>query len=94
MLNPAEIEHIAELARLEISPAEAEKYSRELSAVLAYIEQLDQADISQISQETRVSASENVFRADVAISWDEEERQMALGQGELQDGLVKVKKVL
>ena len=94
MLTPEEISHIAQLARLEISSTEAEKYSRELSAVLAYIEQLKEADVSQISAETRTLATENIFREDVAESWSEEERQMALSQGEIQDGLVKVKKVL
>ncbi len=94
MLNPEEIFHIAQLAKLEINEQEAEKYSRELSAILAYVEQLDQADISKISQETRITDSENVFRADEVKAWDAEERELALNQGEVLDGLVKVKKVL
>lgn len=94
MLNPEEIFHIAQLAKLEINEQEAEKYSRELSAILAYVEQLDQADISKVSQETRITDSENVFRADEVKAWDAEERELALNQGEVLDGLVKVKKVL
>lgn len=94
MLNSKEIFHIAQLAKLEINEQEAEKYSRELSAILAYVEQLDQADISKVSQETRITDSENVFRADEVKAWDKEERELALKQGEILDGLVKVKKVL
>lgn len=94
MLNSEEIFHIAQLAKLEINEQEAEKYSRELSDILAYVEQLDQADISKINQETRITDSENVFRADEVKAWDAEERELALNQGEVLDGLVKVKKVL
>lgn len=94
MLTSEEIFHISQLAKLEISEPEAEKYSRELSAILAYIEQLDQADISLVSQETRISDSQNIFREDEIKIWDSEERKTALNQGDLQDGLIKVKKVL
>lgn len=94
MLNPEEIFHIAKLAKLEISSLEAEKYSRELSAILAYIDQLKEADISGINQETTISGLENILREDVAVDWSEEERMLALNQAELQDNLVKVKKVL
>jgi aspartyl-tRNA(Asn)/glutamyl-tRNA(Gln) amidotransferase subunit C len=94
MLTSEEIFHIAQLAKLEISEAEAEKYSRELSAVLSYVEQLDQADISSVNQETRTLDSENVLREDEVLVWDQEERELALQQGEICDGLVKVKKVL
>jgi len=94
MLNSEEIFHIAQLAKLETNENEAEKYSRELSDILAYVEQLDQADISKINQETRITDSENVFRTDEVKVWDEEERKSALNQGEVLDGLVKVKKVL
>ena len=94
MLNPEEIFHIAQLAKLEINEQEAEKYSRELSDILAYVEQLNQADISKVNQETRITDLENVFRDDEVKDWNEEERELALKQGEILDGLVKVKKVL
>lgn len=94
MLNPEEIFHIAQLAKLEINKQEAEKYSRELSDILAYVEQLNQADISKVSQETRITDLENIFRDDEVKDWNEEERELALKQGEVLDGLVKVKKVL
>ena len=94
MLTSEEIFHIAQLAKLEISEAEAEKYSRELSAILSYVEQLDQADISSVNQETRTLDSETVLREDEVKVWDQEERESALRQGEICDGLVKVKKVL
>lgn len=94
MLNSEEIFHIAQLAKLEINEQEAEKYSRELSDILAYVEQLNQADISKVNQETRITDLENVFRDDEVKDWNEEERELALKQGEILDGLVKVKKVL
>ena len=39
-LSREEIKHIANLARLELTPEELDKYGEQLSAVLSYIDQL------------------------------------------------------
>lgn len=94
MLSKEEIFHIADLAKLEIGELEAEQYSRELSGILSFVEMLDEVDVAEIKNETRVSDLENVLRNDEIENWSEEERMLALNQGELIEGLVKVKKVL
>lgn len=94
MLSPQEIAHIAELARLEITPEETKKYSRELSAVLDYIEQLEEAEVSPEDQVMVFSALQNVFRADEPEDWDTQELNLSLEASDRENGLVKVKKVL
>ncbi|HEY9089880.1 MAG TPA: Asp-tRNA(Asn)/Glu-tRNA(Gln) amidotransferase subunit GatC [Anaerolineaceae bacterium] len=47
-LTRKEVEHIAALARLELTAAEVERYSRQLSDILEYAERLQQVDTSHV----------------------------------------------
>lgn len=94
MLDNKEIKHIATLARLELSGEEEEKYGRQLSAVLDYIDKLKEVDTSKVAITAQVSGLINSWREDEVKSWDKDEIKMALEQSELVDGQVKVKKVL
>ena len=48
MLDPSEVENIAHLARLRIEAADVEPYARNLSAILAFVEQLNRVDTSNV----------------------------------------------
>ena len=63
-LTPAQVRHIAKLARLEISDAEVEKYARELSAILEYVEQLKEVDTKGVEPTAQVTGQTNVLRED------------------------------
>ncbi|MBI2982496.1 MAG: Asp-tRNA(Asn)/Glu-tRNA(Gln) amidotransferase subunit GatC [Deltaproteobacteria bacterium] len=47
-LSPEEVRKISELARLEMNPAEIEKYSAQLSNILSFVERLNELDVSGI----------------------------------------------
>lgn len=64
MLSQAEIEHIATLARLRLTPAEAAHYREQLSAVLDYMAQLRALDTAQIAPTASVLPARTVLRAD------------------------------
>lgn len=64
-LSPAQVRHIAKLARLSISDAEVEKYSRELSSILDYIEKLKEVKTEGVEPTAQVTGQSNVFRDDV-----------------------------
>lgn len=93
-LNKEDIKHIAELARLELTEEELEKYGRELSAILGYIEQLKEVDTDGIDSTAQITGLVNAFRADEIKEWDEKEAEAALAQAPLEDGQIKVKRVL
>ena len=65
-LSPAEIDHIALLARLDLSAAERERAADELSQILDYFEQLAQLDTENIEPTSHVIPVVNVLREDVA----------------------------
>ncbi|NCB08100.1 MAG: aspartyl/glutamyl-tRNA amidotransferase subunit C, partial [Bacteroidia bacterium] len=47
MLSKEETQHIAKLARLGLSESEIEKYQKDLSAILGYVDKLKSADIGE-----------------------------------------------
>jgi len=63
-LTLAEVEHIAELARLSLSVAEQTLYREQLSAILDYAAILQQVDTSAISPTATVLPLRNVMRPD------------------------------
>lgn len=65
-LTSSEIDHIATLARLDLSPAERERAAGELSQILDYFEQLSQLDTDDIEPTRHVFPVVNVLREDVA----------------------------
>jgi aspartyl-tRNA(Asn)/glutamyl-tRNA(Gln) amidotransferase subunit C len=59
-----QVEHVAKLARLEITEAEKEAFSRQLSAILTYMEQLNRFDTTGIEPTATVLPQTNVVRED------------------------------
>lgn len=64
-LSPAQVRHIAKLARLTLRDDEIEKYVKELSAILGYIDQLQEVDTEGVEATAQVTGQSNVFREDI-----------------------------
>jgi len=64
-LTLAEVEHIAELARLELSAGEKELYRQQLSAILDYAAKLQSLDTSGIPPTASVLPPRSVLRPDI-----------------------------
>lgn len=93
-ITKEDIKHIAELARLKLTPLEEENFQEQLGTILHYIEKLQKLKTDRIEATAQVSGLSDVWRADRLRVWDSEEVAAALRQGELEDGQVKVKRVL
>lgn len=63
-LTRAEVEHIAKLARLSLTHDEIEKYTRELTVILTYIDQLQAVNTDSVEPQNQFIKAENVFRED------------------------------
>lgn len=63
-LTREEVEHIAELARLELSEEEKDRYREQLSAILDYAARLQALDTSHIPPTATVLARRAPLRAD------------------------------
>lgn len=64
MLTIKEVEHVALLARLELSEEEKLLYQKQLSSVLDYAKKLDDLDTKDIEPMAHVLPLHNVFRKD------------------------------
>lgn len=65
-LTLAEVEHIAELARLGLSAEEKSRYQEQLSAILDYAARLQDLDTSGIPPTSSVLPARSVLRIDEA----------------------------
>jgi len=60
-----DVENVALLARLEVSPDQIDQFSSQLSAVLEYAENLSKVDTEHVAPLAHVLSIQNVMRADV-----------------------------
>jgi len=60
------IDHVAHLARLALTPEEKAKFATQLGDVLAYIEQLKKVDVSGVEPTAHAYPVYNVWADDVA----------------------------
>lgn len=61
-----DIDHIAKLARLALTPDEKAKFAQQLGDVLHHIEQLAKVDVTGVEPTAHASPVFNVWQADVA----------------------------
>lgn len=93
-LSKQEVEHIALLARLGLTEGEKEKFSSQLSSILAYVEQLKEVDTDGVEPTAQVTGLENVMRQDVIEECDNETREKLLAAApSREDDLIKTKSV-
>lgn len=88
-----DVEHVANLARLELSDAEKEQFAGQLNAILKYAEKLNELDTDGVEPTSHVLSLANVMREDeTRPSWPIE--KVLLNAPEEEDGQFKVPAVL
>lgn len=83
-LSHAQVEHIARLARLNLTPDEIDRYTTELTVILDYIDQLKAVNTEGVEPQNQFIKAENVFRDDIAEP--SLPRDQALANAPQQDG--------
>ena len=63
-ISRTEVEHIADLARLELSESEIESLQSDLSQILEYVEQLNELDTTHVLPTSHVVARRDVLSED------------------------------
>lgn len=62
-----DIDHVAKLARLALTPEEKATFAQQLGSVLHHIEQLAKVDVSGVEPTAHAFAVHNVWREDAAV---------------------------
>lgn len=63
-LDPSSVKHVAHLARLPLNDNEIKLYSKQLSEVVSYIDQLNEVDTDNIEPTSQTTGLTNVTRND------------------------------
>lgn len=78
MITKKEVEHIAELARINLTEEEKSKLEKELSAILKFIEKLKEIDTHRVEPLTGGTTLENRIRGDEQVEKTLEGKQAEL----------------
>jgi len=63
-ITRAEVEHVARLARLELTEPELDTFTVQMDSILAYVEKLNALDTEGIVPTSHAVPMENAFRPD------------------------------
>ncbi len=66
-IGKGDVEHVAQLARLHFEEEELERFTVQMNAILAYMDQLNELDTSQVEPTTHAMDLFNVFRKDLVM---------------------------
>lgn len=64
-LSTQDVVHIASLAKLKLTNKEIEKFKKELSETIDYINKLNEIDTSKVEPMSHVTGLKNVYREDI-----------------------------
>lgn len=63
-ISQKEVEHVAQLARLELTEAEKSRFAEQLSHILTYVDQLQRVSTEGVPLTASVASEETVLRED------------------------------
>lgn len=87
------IEHVAGLARLNLTEQEIEKLTAEMAEVISYVDKLNELDTTDVKPMEHVIPMKNVLREDKAAESLDRDKILANAPSH-EDGCFKVPKVV
>lgn len=93
MISKDEVKHIAGLARIGMGDEELEKYAKDLSSILDWVEQLEEVNVAGVEPTAHITGLENVAREDKARDFPDKDKIINLFP-EKKDNFDKVRSVL
>lgn len=93
VIQYSDVEKIAELARLAVLDTEKDRYCRELSTILDFVEQINQVDVSKVEPLAHPLDMSQRLRADVVMETNQREKFQAIAP-RVESGLYLVPKVI
>lgn len=92
MITIKDVEHVAKLARLELTDEEKELYTKQLGDVLQYVNQMNEVDTSNIEPMTQVVDFVNVMREDKVV-YEQTKEELMKNAPEQENGFFRVPKI-
>ena len=92
MITIKDVEHVAKLARLELTEEEKELYTKQLGDVLKYVDQMNEVNTSNVKPMTQVIDFVNVMRED-EVHYDNTKEELMSNAPDEENGFFKVPKI-
>lgn len=93
-LSRDDVLKLARLARLDLTDEEIERFARELTEILHYVEQLQAVDVDGLEPTNQVTGLTNVMRADKVVDYGYAPKELLKNVLDVQDDHIKVKRML
>jgi aspartyl-tRNA(Asn)/glutamyl-tRNA(Gln) amidotransferase subunit C len=93
MLSPDEVKKVAQMARIELSESEIDKFQKDLSSILDYVDELKNVGTEGLEIVSNVTGLENVERLDEPKAVEYQDQIMA-NAPERKENYYKVKSIL
>jgi aspartyl-tRNA(Asn)/glutamyl-tRNA(Gln) amidotransferase subunit C len=94
MITPEQVKHIAKLARLGLKEDDVEKFAKQLSSIMEYVEKLNEVDVKDVQPTSQVTGLENVMREDVESRFSNREDLLKSTELPVQNDQIQVKSVI
>lgn len=92
-ISQQEVEHVATLARLQLSQEEVATFTGQMDAILSYVDKLSELDTAGIVPTSHAVPMENAFRADEIRPSIGTQQALANGPEQV-EGFFKVPRVI
>ena len=94
-LTRQDVQHVAKLAKLNLTDSEIEKFTSQLSSVIDHFSELSEVDTKDTEPTSQTTGLENVYREDkVALDESLSQDDAISGSDKIHNGYFKVKAIL
>ncbi len=93
-LTREDILKLARLSRLKLNDAEVEEFTKEISAILGYVQMLDKVDTTGLKPTYQVTGLSNVSRVDELIDYGVSQEDLLKNLPARDGKYIKVKRML
>ncbi len=92
MITIKDVEHVAKLARLELTEEEKQKFTTQLGDVLKYVDQMNEVDTTGVEPMAHAIDFVNVMRDDV-VKYEQTKDELMKNAPSEENGFFKVPKI-
>lgn len=92
MITVKDVEHVAKLARLELTEEEKELYTKQLGDVLKYVDQMNEVDTSNVEPMSHAIDFVNVMRED-EVHYEQTKEELMANAPDEENGFFRVPKI-
>lgn len=93
-LTREDVLKLARLSRLHLSDEEVDRFQKEITAILGYVEQLQSVDLKGVIPTSQVTGLQNVMRPDEVKDYGASPEDLLKNAPATQDGHFKVRRML